>query len=89
MIDIAFGLQQSTKDAMFDPYVLDGAREVLLARQFSDEVEFTQALFEYSARLASVTTTLATEVLMNGDQLSQLLDTLRELESVDELGQDF
>jgi hypothetical protein len=50
----------------------------------SDE-EFAHALFQYSAALSSMTTTLVTHVLLTEAELNVMLDTIREF---DNLGKD-
>jgi len=47
--------------------------------------EFARALFEYSAALSAMTTTLVTHVLLTESQLSEMIETIREF---DELGKD-
>jgi hypothetical protein len=47
--------------------------------------EFARALFEYSAALSSMTTTLVTHVLLTEAELNVMLDTIREF---DNLGKD-
>jgi ABC-type polysaccharide/polyol phosphate transport system ATPase subunit len=50
----------------------------------SDE-EFAHALFQYSAALSSMTTTLVTHVLLTEQQINDMVDTIKEF---DELGKD-
>jgi len=47
--------------------------------------EFARALFEYSAALSSMTTTLVTHVLLTETQLDEMIGLIKEF---DELGKD-
>jgi len=51
----------------------------------SDE-EFAHVLFQYSAALSSMTTTLVTHVLLTKEQLDVMLETIKEF---DKLGEEF
>jgi hypothetical protein len=49
--------------------------------QMSSE-EFARALFEYSAALSSMTTTLVTHVLLTETQLDEMIGLIKEFDSL-------
>jgi hypothetical protein len=81
VISTAIALQNATQDAVHDPMVMDMARELYQSRYMSDD-EFIGKIYRYSAMLASLTTTLATNVLLTESQIDDLLGTINEMESM-------
>ena len=79
----AFGLQEATKDAIYNEGVMNAAAELLNTYQTMGDEEFVGALFEYSALLSAVTATLTTERLLTADQLKSLMDTIEEISAID------
>jgi hypothetical protein len=85
MIATMLELQNATQEAVHDEMIMTLAAHVHHSRnQMSDE-EFARALFEYSAALSSMTTTLVTHVLLTEEQLNVMIETIKEF---DELGKD-
>lgn len=84
MISTAFALQQATQEAVNDPMVMDMAADLYQSRYLSDD-EFIHKLYQYSALLASLTTTLATTKLLTESQINDMVNTIKEF---DELGKD-
>ena len=53
--------------------------------KFMTTHEFADAMFQYSAHLASVTATLVTHAVMTQDQIAELVSTIEEMESMGNL----
>ena len=81
MIATAIALQDATKDAVHDPMIMEFASDVFQSRYLSDE-EFAQKLYQYSAMLASMTTTLVVNTLLTESQLDEMIGTIKEMESM-------
>ena len=84
MLATAIALQEATQEAVHDPMVMEFAADVFQSRYLSDE-EFAQKLYQYSAMLASLTTTLATSALLTESQMDEMISSIKEF---DELGKD-
>jgi len=82
MIATAIALQDATSDAVIDFSTMVKAKSIYDNRHEMSDDEFSSALFEYSAHLASVTATLVTHAVMTENQLSDLLSTIREMDTM-------
>jgi hypothetical protein len=85
MIATMLELQNATQEAVHDEMIMSLASHVFHSRNEMSDEEFAHALFQYSAALSSMTTTLVTHVLLTEEQLNVMLDTIKEF---DELGKD-
>ena len=85
MIATAIRLQEITKEAVHDDMTMEMAAQLFQTRNIISDEEFAQALYQYSALLASLTTTLATSVLLTEEQLDTMVDEIKEF---DKLGKD-
>ncbi len=85
MIATAIRLQEITKEAVHDDMTMEMASHLFQSRNIISDEEFAQALYQYSALLASLTTTLATSVLLTEEQLDAMVDEIKEF---DELGKE-
>ena len=81
MLSTAIALQDATKEAVHDPMIMDMARDLYESRYISDD-EFIGKIYQYSAMLASLTTTLAINTLLTESQINDLLGTIKEMESM-------
>lgn len=82
MISTAIALQDATGNAVIDITTMIKAKSIYNARHEMNDQEFADAMFEYSAHLASVTATLVTEAVMTKEQLDELLLTIREMNAM-------
>ena len=82
MISTALALQNATQEAVHDEMVMGMASAIFHHRTELTDDDFAKALFEYSALLASLTTTLATNVLLTESQLDELMGTIKEMDSM-------
>lgn len=82
MISTALALQDITKQAVHDNMVMDMAAAIYQNKDSMTNDEFAHALYQYSALLSSLTTTLATSVLLTESQLDEMISTIKEMESM-------
>jgi len=85
MIVTAIKLQETTKEAVHDPMVMEMAANLFQARNVVSDNDFAEILYQYSALLASLTTTLATNVLLTESELDEMISSIKEFE---QLGKD-
>lgn len=82
MISTALALQEATGNAVIDISTMAKARSIYQNKDIMTEEQFAEALFNYSAHLASVTATLVTNALMTESQLDELLSTIHEMQDM-------
>ena len=82
MISTALAIQDATGSAVTDFSTLIMAKSIASSRETMTEAEFADAMFHYSAHLASVTATLVTNAVMTQSQLDELLSTIHEMDSM-------
>jgi len=75
-------LQKATHDAVHDEMIMELAAHVHHARNEMSDEEFARALFQYSAALSSMTTTLVTHVLLTESQLDEMIGLIKEFDSI-------
>ena len=78
-------LQNATQEAVHDEMIMNMASAIYHHKDQMSSEEFARALFEYSASLSSMTTTLVTHVLLTETQLDEMINLIKEF---DELGKD-
>jgi hypothetical protein len=83
MIATAIALQDATKDAVMDKYSLDMACMLFRKRKNSTDKQFQKMLFEYSAHLSSLTTSLVMNAMLTKSQLDEMIDTIKEMENME------
>lgn len=81
MISTALALQEATQKAVNDEMVMAMAAEVVKIKD-SDLETFAHALFQYSALLATMTTTLVVNAVLTESDLHDLLNTINEMDSM-------
>jgi hypothetical protein len=82
MISTAIALQNATQEAVHDEIIMTLAAHVHHSRNEMSDEEFAHALFQYSAALSAMTTTLVTHVLLTKSQLDEMIDTIKEMETM-------
>ena len=85
MIITALKLQEATKEAVHDEMTMTVASQLFAGRDTMSDEDFTRMLFEYSALLSSLTTTLVTNVLLTEEQMDAMISDIKEFE---QLGKD-
>jgi hypothetical protein len=81
MLATAIALQNATQEAVHDPMVMEMAADVFQSRYLSDE-DFAKKLYQYSALLASLTTTLATNALLTESQMDEMISSIKEMDAL-------
>ena len=82
MIATAIALQETSKEAVFDETSIAMASALFHGRHEMNDDEFQQAIFIYSAHLSAIATTLATNVLLTGAQVDEMISTIKEMETM-------
>ena len=82
MISTALALQEVTREAVHDEIVMDMAATIYQNKDNMSSDEFAKALYQYSAMLASLTTTLVTHTLLTETEIDEMIDTIKEFESL-------
>jgi hypothetical protein len=82
MIATAIALQDATKDAVMDKETVSLAYLLYKHKDIMDEQEFATAIFDYSAHLSSLTATLVLDAVLTKSQISEMMDTIKEMESM-------
>lgn len=82
MISTALAIQNATGDAVTDISTMIKAKRIYDNADTMTKQELSEALFEYSAHLASITATLVTHACFTEAQMDELMDTIKEMESM-------
>ncbi len=85
MIATMLELQNATQEAVHDEIIMEMARAIYQNKDNMSSNKFAMAMFQYSAALSAMTTTLVTHVLLTESQINDMVDTIREFE---DLGKD-
>jgi hypothetical protein len=78
----AIAIAEASKEAMYDEYVMDMARDIIDMKNDIDEKQMLNILFHYSAQLTAITANLVTKVLLTEEQMTAMIDELSELEEL-------
>ena len=81
MISTALALQEATKEAVHDELIMAMASDLYHNRDLDNDA-FARKLYEYSGCLSAMTTTLVINAVLTKSQLSDLLNTIKEMESM-------
>ena len=82
MIATLIAIQDATKDAVMNRKSVSLAQELWQGKDYMDEKEFAQAIFSYSAHLTSLTATLVLDATLTKSQISEMMDTMKEMDSM-------
>jgi len=82
MISTALAIQNATGEAVTDFSTLIMAKTIANTRANMTEDEFAEALFNYSAHLASLTATLVTSACLTESELNDMIETIKEMDSI-------
>jgi len=82
MISTAIAIQMATQEAVTDESVMDMASALYHHRNEMTNDEFAQAMFRYSAHLSAMTATLVTHACLTESQINDMLETIKEMESM-------
>ena len=82
MLATAIALQNATQEAVHDEETMAIASALFHHRNELDEDEFIKMIYMYSAHLASLTATLVTHVCLTESQINEMIDTIKEFDSI-------
>ena len=82
MISTALAIQDATGNAVTDVSTMILAKSIYQNKDTMTNDEFAEAMFQYSAHLASVTATLVIGAVMSKSDIDNLLSTIKEIESM-------
>jgi RNA processing factor Prp31 len=85
MISTAIAIQDATGNAVTDISTMVLAKSIYQNKDTMTNDEFAEAMFQYSAHLASVTATLVIGAVMTQSDINNLLSTIREIESMGDI----
>ena len=84
MLATAISLADATKKAIFDEEIMGLAGELHTRRNELTDSQFPKYIYMYSIALASKVADLTTKVLLTEDQMSDLVDSINEMENLAE-----
>lgn len=82
MISTALAIQSATQEAVMDNTVMSMASAMYHSKNEMTEDEFAKALFIYSAHLSALTATLVTSACLTETQMDEMMDTIKEMETM-------
>ena len=84
MLSTAIELLEATKSSVFDADIMELAGELHTRRnELSDEI-FAKYIFMYSSALSAKVADSITKVLLTETEMSDLIDTMNEMENLSE-----
>lgn len=84
MIATAIKLQEASRDAIHDDMIMEIARHIVSIRNVVDDNSFIKEMFNYSTTLSAMTTTLVAHALLTEQQLNDMVQTIKEMDTVGE-----
>jgi metal-responsive CopG/Arc/MetJ family transcriptional regulator len=82
MISTAIAIQDATGNAVVDISSMIKAKFIYDNHNTMTQEELTEALWDYSTHLASLTATMVTHACLTGEQINTLVETIQEIESM-------
>lgn len=84
MLSTAISLAEATKKAIYDDEIMALAGELHTRRNELNDNQFPRYIYMYSIALASKVADLTTKVLLTEQQMSDLIDTINEMDNITE-----
>ena len=84
MLATAISIASATKEAIYDDEIMALAGELHTRRNELNDNQFPRYIYMYSVALASKVADLTTKVLLTEQQMSDLIDTINELDDMTE-----
>lgn len=84
MLSTAIKIADATKEAIFHEEIMALAGELHTRRNELNDKQYPKYLYMYSIALASRVADLTTKVLLTEQQMSDLIDTINELDDMTE-----
>ena len=84
MIATAIKLQEASRDAVHDEMVMEIVKHIVSIRDVVDDESFIKEMYNYSAMLSAMTTTLVAHALLTEEQLNDMMEAIKEMDTVGE-----
>ena len=84
MLSTATAILEATQNSVFDDEIMGLAGELHTRRNELPDQVYAKYLFMYSSALASKVADLVTKVLLTEEQMSALIDTIKEMDDLTE-----
>jgi hypothetical protein len=84
MLSTAISLAEATKKAIYDDEIMALAGELHTRRNELNDNQFPRYIYMYSIALASKVADLTTKILLTEQQMSDLIDTINEMDNITE-----
>lgn len=82
MISTAIAIQDATGNAVVDISSMIKAKNIFDNHDTMTKQELTEALWDYSTHIASLTATMVTHACLTGEQMKSLIETINEVEAM-------
>ena len=82
MIATAIAIQDATGNAVTDFSSMMLAKNIFKNHNTMTQEELTEALWNYSTHIASLTATMVTHACFTKEQMDELISTINEMESM-------
>lgn len=84
MLATAVAVAEATKQAIYDEEIMGLAGELHTRRNELNDNQFPRYIYMYSVALASKVADLTTKVLLTEKEMSDLIDTIKEMDNLTE-----
>lgn len=84
MIATAMKLQEASRDAVHDEMVMEIVKHIVSIRSEVDDESFIREMYNYSAMLSAMTTTLVTHALLTEKELNDMINEIKEFDKIGE-----
>ena len=84
MLATAISLAEATKQAIYDEEIMGLAGELHSRRNELDDNQYPKYIYMYSVALASKVADLTTKILLTEKEMSDLIDTIKEMDNLTE-----
>jgi hypothetical protein len=85
MISTAIAIQDATGNAVVDISSMIRAKYIFDNHHTMTQEELTEALWNYSTHLASLTATLVTHACLTESQINDMMNTIEEMEAMGQI----
>lgn len=82
MLATAIAVAEATKQAIYDDEIMALAGELHIRRNELNDNQYPKYIYMYSVALASKVADLTTKVLLTDEQMSELCDSIDEMENL-------
>lgn len=84
MIATAMKLQEASRDAVHDEMVMEIVKHIVSIRNEVDDESFIKEMYNYSAMLSAMTTTLVTHALLTEKEINDMINEIKEFDKIGE-----